>query len=36
MLIGSRNGTLTHNGLQIAEGGALYHQCLIEIQNLII
>lgn len=27
---------MTANVLQIADGGALYHRSLIEIQNLII
>ena len=27
------NYSICPNGLQIAEGGALYHKCLIEITN---
>jgi hypothetical protein len=30
------DGSLAYNVLQIGEGGALNHQTLIEIQNLII
>lgn len=35
MFIKSTTTPLADNGLQIAEGGALYHQTLIEKLNLI-
>ncbi len=34
--IGNGQQGISYNVLQIAEGGALNHQTLIEIQNLII